>query len=252
MPEDENNIDAQTLYDDWKRPLKIAPSLLSADFSCLQEALDAVEEATDIIHLDVMDGHFVPNLTFGPPVIRALRSHSKMMFDVHLMIDSPERSLEAYVKAGADRLSVHVEATPHIHRTLMHIRELGVKAGLAINPGTSAHAVEPLLGAFDVLLVMTVNPGFGGQRFIEAMLEKISRLRALLDSRGYAAVPIMVDGGVDRETIGPAYRAGAQEFVAGTSVYGAGKGRPADNVRLLQEVLAEAKAKARTETHPGA
>lgn len=236
-PEHGHKDAAWSFYDDALRPLIIAPSLLSADFSCLKEALDVVEKTTPMIHLDVMDGHFVPNLTFGPPVIAALRSHSSLIFDVHLMIEAPERSLDAYVQAGADRISVHVEATPHIHRTLMHIRERGVRAGLAINPGTGVHAVEPLLGAFDVLLLMTVNPGFGGQRFIEAMLEKISRLRALLDSRGYGRVPIMVDGGIDALTLVHAYRAGAQEFVAGTSVYGNGVDKARERLRALYDAL---------------
>lgn len=241
MPEHGDAGSSWAWYDNANRPLTIAPSLLSADFSCLREALEAVDMLTPMIHLDVMDGHFVPNLTFGPPVIAALRPYSSMIFDVHLMIEAPERSLEAYVQAGADRISVHVEATPHIHRTLMYIRERGVRAGLAINPGTSVHAVEPLLGAFDVLLLMTVNPGYGGQPFIDSMLEKISRVRALLDSRGYGRVPIMVDGGIDASTLAAAYRAGAQEFVAGTSVYGEGVDQAALRLRTLYDVLTAVK-----------
>ena len=206
--------------------VRIAPSILAADFGCFRAALEAIEGAVDIVHFDVMDGHFVPNLTFGPALIRALRPASKLVFDVHLMIERPEASLSSYIDAGADRVAVHHEATPHVHRTLMMIREAGRQAGLAINPGTPVEAVFPLLDAVDYVLVMTVNPGFGGQSLIPATLKKVTALRRRL-AEGGRRIPIMVDGGIDPTTIGPAKAAGADEFVAGTAVFGAGDPRAA-------------------------
>jgi ribulose-phosphate 3-epimerase len=166
-----------------------------------------------------MDGHFVPNLTLGPVVVEALRAATRLPLDVHLMIEEPERSLEAYVRAGADRVGVHVETCPHLHRTLAQIRESGARACAVLNPATPATAVEPVLGDLDQILVMTVNPGFGGQSFIHSMLGKIEQLRHWIDARGLG-VTLEVDGGVKSGTIGPATRAGATAFVAGTAVFG--------------------------------
>jgi ribulose-phosphate 3-epimerase len=199
----------------------IAPSILSADFGRLAEEVRAVEEAgADWIHVDVMDGHFVPNLTIGPVVVAAVKKATSLPLDVHLMIEKPERYVEAFVREGADRVGVQVEACVHLHRTLGQIRETGARACVVLNPGTSALAVEPVLGDVDQVLVMTVNPGFGGQKFIPSMLAKIERLRGWIDERGLEVV-LEVDGGVAPGTIGPAARAGGRAFVAGNAVYGA-------------------------------
>ncbi len=181
----------------------------------------AVEQAgADWIHVDVMDGHFVPNLTIGPLVVEAVRRATDLPLDVHLMIEQPERYVEAFVKAGAATVAVHIEACPHLHRTVAQIRESGARAAVALNPATPAVAVEPVLGDLDQVLVMTVNPGFGGQRFIEATLSKIETLRKWIRERGLS-VDLEVDGGISEETIVRATRAGANVFVAGTSVFGA-------------------------------
>lgn len=200
--------------------IRIAPSLLSADFGCFRSALQAVEAEVDIIHFDVMDGHFVPNLTFGPALIAALRPSTELIFDVHLMIERPEASLERYIEAGADRIAVHVEATPHVHRAVTAIKRAGKLAGAAVNPGTPVEAVFPLLGDIDYVLVMTVNPGFGGQALIPSTLKKVRALRERLSAEG-RTLPIMVDGGIDRTTIRAAKASGADEFVAGSAVFGA-------------------------------
>ena len=202
-------------------PLRIAPSILAADFARLGEELQAVERAgADWIHVDVMDGHFVPNLTIGPPVVEAVRRSTALPLDVHLMIEAPERSLADYVKAGASTVGVHVEACPHLHRTVAQIREAGARACVVLNPATPASALELVLGDVDQVLVMTVNPGFGGQRFIEGCLPKLATLRRWIDER-QLSVSLEVDGGVARDTIGRAARAGADVFVAGTAVFGA-------------------------------
>ena len=200
---------------------RIAPSILSADFSRLGEEVKRVEQAgADWIHVDVMDGAFVPNSTIGPLVVEAVRRTTALPLDVHLMIEKPERYVTDFVKAGASTVSVHVEACPHLHRSLAQIREAGARASVALNPATPASAVEPVLSEADQLLVMTVNPGFGGQKFIEGTLSKIEALRRWITDRGLG-IAIEVDGGVSEETIERAARAGADVFVAGTAVFGA-------------------------------
>ena len=200
---------------------RIAPSILSADFAKLGAEVAAVERAgADWIHVDVMDGHFVPNLTIGPLVVEAVRRSTSLPLDVHLMIEKPERYVTEFVKAGAATIGVQVEACPHLHRTIAQIREAGARASVVLNPGTPALAIEPVLSDVDQVLVMTVNPGFGGQKFIESMLAKIATLRRMIDERG-RDVALEVDGGISLETIGRAARAGADVFVAGTAVFGA-------------------------------
>jgi ribulose-phosphate 3-epimerase len=197
----------------------IAPSILSADFARLGEEIRAVEAAgADWIHVDVMDGHFVPNLTIGPVVIEAARAATRLPLDVHLMIESPENAIDGYVAAGADRIAVHVEACRHLHGTLGRVREAGARAGVVLNPATPAIAIEPVLGDVDQVLVMTVNPGFGGQKFIESVLPKIAQIRRWIDERELAVV-LEVDGGIGPGTIGRAARAGADAFVAGSAIF---------------------------------
>ena len=199
--------------------MRIAPSILSADFAALGEAIARVEAAgADQLHVDVMDGHFVPNLTLGPPVIESIRKRTRLPLDVHLMIEEPDRWVEIYVKAGADYLTVHAEATPHLERILAQIREAGAKAGVALNPSTPPEVLEYVLEDLDLVLVMSVNPGFGGQSFIPTAYEKIRRLRTLLGGRD---VLVSVDGGVKADNAGPLARAGATVLVAGSSIFGA-------------------------------
>jgi ribulose-phosphate 3-epimerase len=200
--------------------VRIAPSILSADFACLGDQVRAVERAgADWIHIDVMDGHFVPNITVGPLIVEAVRRTTDLPLDVHLMITEPERYIGPFVKAGADIVSVQVETCPHLHRTLQQIRGAGARASVVLNPSTPAVAIEPVLGNLDQLLVMTVNPGFGGQEFIESMLPKIETLRRWIDERGLP-VALEVDGGISPKTIGRARSAGADVFVAGAAVFG--------------------------------
>ncbi|MBW2235594.1 MAG: ribulose-phosphate 3-epimerase [Deltaproteobacteria bacterium] len=201
--------------------VRIAPSILACDFARLGEELSAVEAAgADWIHVDVMDGHFVPNLTLGPPIVEAVRRATNLPLDVHLMIEAPERSIPDYVKAGADTVGVHAETCPHLHRTVGQIRETGARACVVLNPSTPAQALEGVLGELDQVLLMTVNPGFGGQRFIESVLPKLETIRGWIDERDLN-VALEVDGGIAAGTVGRASRAGADVFVAGTAVFGA-------------------------------
>jgi ribulose-phosphate 3-epimerase len=203
--------------------MKIAPSILSADFTHLGDQIAECEAAgADWIHIDVMDGHFVPNISMGPFVVEAARRATHLPLDVHLMIEAPERYLSAFAQAGADRLTVHVEACPHLHRTLQQIRELGKKCGVALNPATPASAVSEVLAEADLLLAMTVNPGFSGQTFIQGVLPKVKQLRAALEARGLTA-DIEVDGGVDVRTAPLAAEAGATVFVAASAVFKTGR-----------------------------
>jgi len=200
---------------------RIAPSILAADFACLGDEVRAVEAAgADWIHVDVMDGHFVPNITIGPPIVKAVRAVTKLPLDVHLMIEAPERYIETFAEAGASTIGVHVETCPHLHRTLAQVREAGARASVAINPGTPVESIREVMTCVDQVLVMTVNPGFGGQKFIDGMTEKISTIRGWIDEGGLS-VALEVDGGIDPATISRAARAGADVFVAGTAIFGA-------------------------------
>src|SRR5689334_12930379 len=202
--------------------VRIAPSLLSADFARLADDVAMCEAGgADWLHVDVMDGVFVPNLTFGAKVIEAVRKLTRLPLDVHLMVVEPEKYFDAFAKAGADVLTIHVEAAPHLHRQLARIRELGCRAGVTLNPGTPLSAVEEVAGDVDLLLVMSVNPGFGGQQFIERSVDKVRRARALLDGAGNRSATLEVDGGINRETITRCWRAGADTFVAGNAIFSA-------------------------------
>jgi len=216
------------------RQIRIAPSLLAADFARLGEELRAVGAAgADYIHIDVMDGHFVPNLTIGPDVVKALRPHSSLPFDVHLMIAPVDPMIPAFAAAGADIITVHVEAGVHLHRSLQLIKDQGRKAGVSLNPATPAMAIEPVLDMLDLVLLMSVNPGFGGQRFIPAVLDKIKQMRRLIDQSG-RAIELEVDGGINRETAPAVIAAGADVLVAGTATFQGGANAYAANIAGLR------------------
>ena len=218
-------------------PIKISPSILSADFSHLAEQVREAEDAgVDYIHVDVMDGHFVPNITIGPLIVKALRPITKLPLDVHLMIENPERYIEDFSKAGADIITVHQETCPHLHRTIQQIHDLGIRAGVSINPATPVGTLDEIISEVDLVLVMSVNPGFGGQSYISACTSKIRKLRAMLDICGSSA-DLEVDGGVNVKTVSEVVAAGANAFVAGSAVFN-DKQSVAENVRLLRAKIA--------------
>jgi ribulose-phosphate 3-epimerase len=216
------------------KPVRIAPSILSADFAKLGDEVRAIEAAgADWVHIDVMDGHFVPNISMGPVVVKALRPVTALPFDVHLMISPVDPYLDAFAEAGADTITVHPEAGPHIHRSLQHIKALGKRAGVVLNPGTPAKMLEYLMDLVDLVLVMSVNPGFGGQSFIASQLRKIEAIRTMIDKSG-RDIDLEVDGGIDTETARQAIAAGADALVAGTATFKGGPERYAANIRALR------------------
>jgi ribulose-phosphate 3-epimerase len=214
--------------------VRIAPSILAADFARLGEEVRAIDKAgADFIHVDVMDGHFVPNLTIGPVVVQALRPHSKLPFDVHLMISPVDAYVQEFAVAGADIITVHAEAGPHLHRTIQLVKSLGKQAGVALNPATPAEAVRHVLGEVDLVLVMSVNPGFGGQHFITPQLDKVRILKRMIEESG-RTIALEIDGGINEETAARAVAAGADVLVAGTAVFSGGANRYNDNIRRLR------------------
>jgi len=219
-----------------KKNILISPSVLAADFSKLGEEIHLVsEEGADLIHLDVMDGHFVPNLSFGADIIKGIRGFSNLPFDVHLMIENPEHYVDAYVEAGANFITVHPEATPHIHSVLQKIHKAGIKTGIALNPGTPIEALENVIDIIDLILVMTVNPGFGGQSFLSSQLPKISKIRTIIDDGGHS-IDLSVDGGINPITAKLAIDAGANILVAGTSIFKAGDETYSKSIKRLRNL----------------
>ena len=219
------------------RSVRLAPSILSADFAALGAAIAAAETGgADLIHVDVMDGHFVPNITIGPPVVKSIKRVARVPLDVHLMITDPDKYAEAFVQAGADMLSVHVEVLPHLHRTIAFVKSLGVKAGIVLNPSTPTVAIEEVAADVDFVLVMSVNPGFGGQAFIPGSLRKVTAIRGMLDRAGNTQAPIEIDGGIDVGNIARAVDAGVEIVVAGSAIFGASD--PAAATRALKDAAA--------------
>ena len=219
------------------RNIQLAPSLLAADFADLRGAIKLLDDAVDIFHIDIMDGDFVPNITMGPMIVAALRQHTDAVFDVHLMVRNPDAWIGPYRDAGADWISVHYETAPHLERTLSCIRESGARAGIALNPGTYPDGLEYVLNDTDFVLVMSVNPGFGGQNFLVSSLKKLSALRTRLDEKGLSLVQLEIDGGVDATNASDIVRAGADILVAGSSVY-----RSEDPLQAVEQLLANARS----------
>lgn len=216
--------------------IKIAPSILSADFARLRDEIQRVEQDADWLHVDVMDGHFVPNLTIGPPVVRSIKKYTKLPLDVHLMMTNPDDFISLFAESGANSLTVHVETCPHLHRTLQEIKKCGMSAGISLNPATSLALLDETLAEVDMILIMTVNPGFGGQAFIPSSLSKIRRLREQLTARALSRVEIEVDGGISAANIRQVADAGATVFVAGSAVFDAPD--PAEMIRKMKAACA--------------